>query len=144
MGLADYLVKNYTRRLLIMMSAKAAIRGKITETDLNNLIRALGKFARLVMRKKGYGPLRAFCGGLAQALSKAEELSKIFDDKTMVPIRNIMRINQDILNKTEEEVKGAYGGLGDIKINIRDSLNQLAASIRKTEIPKTIAAKVVA
>jgi len=148
MGIGDYVINSYAGRQISRIADKIIAKEVVTAKDLNYLIRLLGSLARYAIRKKGYGQVRAFCGGLAGfALKRADELSKIFEKETMIPINNLKKIASDMLGKSEEEVtkgKEGYGGIDDIKINIRDSLNQLAASIEKEEIPKAIAGEIKA
>jgi hydrogenase maturation factor HypE len=143
MTVGDYIINSYTRRQIDRMADKIIAKQIITVKDLNYLIRLLGSLARHAMRKKNYGAVRSFCAGLTHVFKRADELT--FDEKTMIPINNIRKIASDMLSKTEEEVttgEEGYGGIGDITTNIRDALNQLAASIKKEEIPKAIAAGV--
>ena len=141
MPIADYVANTQLRRKIENIIDKSIAGKPVTGKDLEDLIKLLSRMAIYINRKTTHEQVRAFGGGLAISFKRAGELNKIFEEETMIPINNIKKLASDLLKKTEEEIRNDYGGLGDIKANIKESLNQLAASIRMEEIPKIIAAK---
>lgn len=148
----EYRINNATKKIMDGMADKIKLGQSITAKELNQLIRFLGFSTRYIMRKKDFRAVRSFCGGLADAFSRAVELEKEFERETNAQISNILTIIKDMKiekkgeaaeRKIEQEMKEKYGGLGDIKSNIKLALNNLAACIKKEEIPKAIAAAAV-
>jgi hypothetical protein len=142
MAMVDVIINSRIRKSVNHIADRIVARQTVTRRDLDDLIRFLSRAAYYIMRKKDYNALRAFCGGLASALKRAGELSKIFEKETMVPINNLKKITSDVLSKSEEKIREEGFGIGDLTGNIRDSLNQLSAAITRKEIPK--AARAVA
>ncbi|MBW2966064.1 hypothetical protein KY342_03095 [Candidatus Woesearchaeota archaeon] len=148
MTIPEYKVNSAIKKIIDRMADNIILKKPITVKYLKQLIRLLGASAKYIIRKKDFRAVRSFCGGLADAFSRAVELEKVFERETNAQISNILTIIEDMKiekiggeEEIEKEVKAKYGGLDDIKGNIQTALNQLAASIKIREIPKTLAAE---
>ena len=109
----------------------------IYSDDILPLMRPLSTLATRIMQRKDYYQVKSFCAGLADAFSKADELKKLgIFKETMIPINGIKKITSDFLGKKKDKVEEEYGDINTIKVNIRDLLNQLNASLKAVVIPQ--------
>ncbi len=127
--------------MLEMFNLKRLMKkDRLDKEDLKKMIRLLGRLARKADRLKvEYSVVKSFCAGLADVFKEADNLKEASEPETKIQINNILKISSDMLTKTEEELrsgKEGYGKIGDIKINIIDILNGLAAALQQHEIPK--------
>ncbi len=140
MGIIDVLinVNSHLKSAINHMADKAIAEQAITGNDLNILIKRLGRVAYFLKRKKNYEALVSFCGGIASAFERIDAISNNFEREAKSFISNIKIITSFLIDHkhTEADAREEYGGLDDIKSNLLDSLNGLAAAIKREEIPK--------
>jgi len=137
MVIADYVVNTQLKRKINNIADKIIAKKQITGKDIESIIRLLARMAIYITRKRTYEEVRSFGAGLAISFNRAGELEQIFEEDIMIPIKNIKKLSSELLKKTEQKMREDYGGVEDIKANIKDILNQLAAALRKGEIPRT-------
>ena len=125
------------RRQINRIVRKISLKQPIVREDIDPLIRPLNKLAEKIMQRKDYYQVKSFCGGLAETFSGADKIerSKIFN-KTVIPIKGIIKISSVFLSKKINELEEEYGDINTIKVNIRDLLNQLNASLKAVVIPQ--------
>jgi len=144
MGLFDTMVNSRLKNIINSIADKIAAKQTVTKEDFDALISKLGRVSYQLRRKKDFETLKAFCGGIASAFERIDEIAATFEDKTKIPISNIKVLISDVLSKEEEEMKEEGMGIDDIKSNIMLSLNQLSAFIKSKEIRKAVKAEAAA
>ncbi|MBW2982385.1 hypothetical protein KY343_05880 [Candidatus Woesearchaeota archaeon] len=143
MGIFDAIVNvnSQLEKAINHIADKIIARQVITISDLKNLTKRLDRVAYFLTRKRNYEALKAFCGGIASAFKRIDEISKNFEQETRSFISNIKLMNSHILENTEAEARSKYGGFDDIKGNLLESFNGLTSAIKTEETPKALAAE---